>query len=66
MNRNDNRSERVAALIVPALILLIFGLGGLALHVLWYLLISAFLVWLIGFFIRDVEGGGRRRWYGRS
>jgi hypothetical protein len=34
-------------------------------HVLWYVLIVAVLLWLIGFFIGSVEGGGRRRWYGR-
>ena len=54
------------ALIVLLLILAIFGLGGIALHLLWYVLIAAVLLWVIGFFIGGIEGGvGRRRWYGR-
>jgi hypothetical protein len=53
-------------LLVLVLILAIFGLGGLALHVLWLLLVAAIILWLIGFFMGGVaEGGGRRGWYGR-
>jgi hypothetical protein len=37
---------------------------GFAVHVLWYVLIVAVLLWLIGFFVGGMEGG-RRRWYGR-
>jgi energy-coupling factor transporter transmembrane protein EcfT len=55
----------MGALIVLVLILVIFGLGGLALHVLWYVLIAAVLLWLIGFFVGGVADGGRRGWYGR-
>jgi len=56
----------MVALLVLLLILLVFGLGGIALHVLWYILIAAVLIWLIGFFIGGVDHGlGRRRWYGR-
>ncbi|MGH7776663.1 MAG: hydrophobic protein [Candidatus Dormibacterales bacterium] len=51
-----------AALIVLLLILIVFGAGGLALHVLWYLLIAAVILWLIGFFLRGASGG-RGRWY---
>ena len=35
-----------------------------AVHVLWYVLIFAVLLWLIGFFVGGAAGGGRR-WYGR-
>jgi len=54
------------ALIALVLILALLGGLGFAVHVLWYVLIIALLVWLIGFFVGGVaEGGGRRRWYGR-
>jgi hypothetical protein len=53
------------ALVVLVLLLAILGGLGFAAHVLWYVLVFAVLLWLIGFFIGGVEGGGRRRWYGR-
>jgi hypothetical protein len=55
------------ALIALLLILVIFGLGGFALHILWIVLIAAIVLWLIGFVIGGAERGmgGRRRWYGR-
>ena len=52
----------MVALIVLLLILAIFGLGGIALHLLWYVLIAAVILWLVGFFVRGTE---RRSWYGR-
>jgi len=55
----------MVALLALVLILAIFGGLGFAVHVLWYVLIVAVLLWLIGFFIGGVEGGGPRRWYGR-
>jgi hypothetical protein len=51
----------VPALIALVLILIIFGAGGFAVHLLWYILIAAIIIWLIGFLIRGAEGGGR--WY---
>ena len=54
----------MVALVVLVLLLALLGGLGFAAHVLWYVLIFAVLLWLIGFFI----GGhvdGRRRWYGR-
>jgi energy-coupling factor transporter transmembrane protein EcfT len=56
--------RRMVALIALILILAIFGGLGFAAHVLWYVLIFAVLLWLIGFFVGGVEGGGRH-WYGR-
>ncbi|HST56330.1 MAG TPA: hypothetical protein VLJ42_10635 [Solirubrobacteraceae bacterium] len=54
------------ALIALVLILAIFGGLGFAAHVLWYVLILAVLLWLIGFFVGGAPtGGGGRRWYGR-
>jgi hypothetical protein len=55
----------MVALIALVLILAILGGLGFAVHVLWYVLIFAVLLWLIGFFIGGIGDGGRRRWYGR-
>jgi hypothetical protein len=54
----------MVALLALVLILAIFGGLGFAVHILWVLLVIAVLIWLIGFFVGGVEGGGRR-WYGR-
>ncbi len=54
----------MVALIALVLILAIFGGLGFAVHVLWYVLIAALLLWLIGFFVGGAAGGSRR-WYGR-
>ena len=51
----------IVALIALLLILAIFGGGGFALNVLWYVLIAALILWLLGFVRRSAEGGGR--WY---
>lgn len=52
------------ALIVLLLILAIFGGLGFAVHVLWFVLIAAVILWILGFLIGGVESGmGRRRWY---
>jgi uncharacterized membrane protein YecN with MAPEG domain len=56
----------MVAFIALLLILAIFGGLGFAIHVLWLVLIAAILVWLIGFFVGEAAGPGRRRrWYGR-
>jgi hypothetical protein len=54
----------MVALIVLLLILAIFGGLGFAVHVLWWVLIAAVILWLIGFFVGGAASGGRRRWYG--
>jgi energy-coupling factor transporter transmembrane protein EcfT len=56
--------EGMVALLALVLILAIFGGLGFAAHVLWFVLIFAVLLWLIGFFVGGVDGGARR-WYGR-
>jgi hypothetical protein len=57
------------ALIALVLILAIFGGLGFAAHFLWFILIVALVLWLVGFFVggvADAVGGSRRRrWYGR-
>ncbi len=56
----------MVALIVLLLILAIFGGLGFAAHVLWFVLIAALILWVIGFFVGGVESGlTRRRWYRR-
>ena len=55
----------MVAIIVLLLILALFGGLGFAAHFLWFVLIAALALWVIGFFIGGVESGGRRRWYGR-
>lgn len=56
----------MVALVALVLILALLGGLGFAVHVLWYVLIVALLLWLIGFFVGGVPaGGGGRRWYGR-
>ena len=42
------------------LLALIFGGLGFAVHALWVIAVVLFLLWLIGFFVRGVEGA---RWY---
>ena len=55
----------MVALIALLLILALFGGLGFAAHVLWYVLIIAVALWLLGFFVGGVADGGGRRWYGR-
>jgi hypothetical protein len=56
----------MVALVVLVLLLAVLGGLGFTVHVLWYVLIIAVLLWLIGFFVGGVpDGGARRRWYGR-
>ncbi len=56
-------------LIILLLILAVFGGLGFAAHVLWFVLIAAVVLWLLGFLVGGVGAGagagGRRRWYGR-
>ena len=55
----------MVALVVLVVLLAILGGLGFAAHVLWFILIAAVILWLLGFVVGGVEGGGRRRWYGR-
>ena len=56
----------MVALVVLVLLLALLGGLGFAANVLWYVLIFAVLLWLIGFFVGGApHAGGRRRWYGR-
>jgi hypothetical protein len=56
----------MVALIILLLILALFGGLGFVAHFLWFVLVAAVILWIIGFFVGGVESGvGRRRWYGR-
>jgi hypothetical protein len=55
----------MVALLVLLLILAVFGGLGFAAHVLWFVLIAAVILWVLGFFVGGVSSGGRRHWYGR-
>lgn len=55
----------MVALLALVLILALLGGLGFAVHVLWYVLLIAVLLWVIGFFVGGMADGGRRRWYGR-
>ncbi len=55
----------MVALLVLLLILAVFGGLGFAAHFLWFVLIVAVILWVIGFLVGGIESGGRRRWYGR-
>jgi len=60
------KGEGMVALFVLLLILAVFGGFGFAAHVLWFVLIAAVVLWLLGFLVGGVSAGvGRRRWYGR-
>jgi hypothetical protein len=55
----------VAAIIVLLLLIVLFGGGGAVLgdvgHILWIILLIGIVLWVLGFFMRAAEGGGR--WY---
>jgi hypothetical protein len=49
----------VPLLLVLLLVLILFG-AGFALDILWILAVILLVLWLVGFFVRGVEGA---RWY---
>jgi fatty-acid desaturase len=55
----------MVALLVLLLLLAVFGGLGFVAHFLWFILIAAVILWLVGFFVGGAAHGGRRRWYGR-
>jgi hypothetical protein len=56
----------MVALIVLLLILAVLGGFGFAAHFLWFILLVALALWVLGFFVGGIGSGvGRRRWYGR-
>ena len=64
MSERIERRLNVVALVVLLLLLAILGGFGFAAHVLWFVLLVAVVLWLLGFLVGGVDGAlGRPRWY---
>jgi membrane protein YdbS with pleckstrin-like domain len=53
-------------ILLALIVVIVLGLAGFALHVLWWLAIAALIIWLLGFVLRvgeTVARPRRRRWY---
>ena len=56
----------MGVILLVLLIALILGGLGFAAHVLWWIALVVFILWLIGFAVGGgARTGGRRRWYSR-
>lgn len=56
----------VTVILAALLLVLLLGLLGFAIHVLWFLALVALVIWLLGFFLRvgeTIAKPPRRRWY---
>ena len=49
----------MAALLLLLLILAVFGGLGFLVHALWFVLIAAVVLWVIGFFVMGARSGSR-------
>jgi hypothetical protein len=55
-----------AVILAALLLVVILGMLGFAIHVLWWLALVALILWLLGFFLRigeTIAKPPRRRWY---
>jgi hypothetical protein len=50
----------MGAVLLVLLLALVLGGLGFAVHVLWWIALIVLAIWIIGFFVRSVEGS---RWY---
>ena len=50
----------MGAILLVLLLALVLGGLGFAMHVLWWIALVVLAIWLVGFFVRSVEGS---RWY---
>jgi len=50
----------MGAVLLVLLLALILGGLGFAAHVLWWIALIVLAIWIVGFFVRSVEGS---RWY---
>ncbi len=55
----------MAIVLIALLIIIVLGLAGFALEVLWWIALGLLVLWLVGWLFGAAEAGGRRRWYGR-
>ena len=56
----------MTVILAALLLVLILGVLGFAVHVLWWLALAALVIWLLGFFLRvgeTIAKPPRRRWY---
>jgi hypothetical protein len=51
----------MAIILLVLLLALLLGGLGFAVHVLWWIALAVLIIWIVGFLVRTVEGGGR--WY---
>jgi membrane protein YdbS with pleckstrin-like domain len=63
-HRHHKGETRVPALLLVLLIVIALFIVGFAVvkFLIWVAIVLA-IIWVIGFFVRGIEGGGRRRWY---
>lgn len=50
----------MGAVLLVLLLALVLGGLGFAIHVLWWVALIVLAIWILGFFMRSVEGS---RWY---
>ena len=50
----------MGAVLLVLLLALVLGGLGFAMHVLWWIALVVLAIWIVGFFVRSVEGS---RWY---
>jgi len=50
----------MGAVLLVLLLALVLGGLGFAVHMLWWIALIVLAIWIIGFFVRSVEGS---RWY---
>jgi hypothetical protein len=50
-------------LLLALLIVLLFGVFGFAVHLLWFIAVVLFVFWLVGFALGRGESAGRHRFY---
>lgn len=55
----------MGVILLVLLIALVLGGLGFAVHVLWWIALAVFVLWLVGFLVGGTASGGRRRWYAR-
>lgn len=50
----------MGAILLVLLLAVVLGGLGFAVHVLWWIALAVLALWLVGFFVRSVDGA---RWY---
>jgi hypothetical protein len=58
--REDRRVILMVALLLVLLLALVLGGLGFVIHVLWWIALAVFVLWLVGFVVGRLSGA---RWY---